>query len=247
MANGTNISTSKNRGCGAFKLHMDEFCGGEITISLQWDHRKARVRKIQAVPSTAYGMLKIPVPGGILTLRSSRIIPLEGSATPSGTSPERPRRMTSSQTKEKKPSTRKEQGKIQVEVEKLVDAKIMKGVNYHSWLSNLYPLLEIDWKVESLFGYPFKCFLDAYKGYHQIKIAKEDEEKTAFITSQGIFCYSKMPFGLKNAGETYQQFADKALQKKIGRNLEVYVDDLVIKNYTEQEIMRDIEETFMTL
>ncbi|GKF48751.1 hypothetical protein Tco_0142002 [Tanacetum coccineum] len=86
---------------------------------------------------------------------------------------------------------------IQEEVEKLVDARIMKEVHYHSWLSN--PVM-IDWKVESsLCGYPFKCFLDAYKGYHQIKMAEEDEEKTAFITSQGIFCSTKMPFGLKNA------------------------------------------------
>ncbi|GJZ01406.1 hypothetical protein Tco_0519367 [Tanacetum coccineum] len=104
---------------------------------------------------------------------------------------------------------------IQEEVEELVGARIMKEVHYHSWLSNPimvkkhdkswqmcvdfkdpnkacpkdgYPLPEIDWKVESLYGYPFKCFLDAYKRYHQIKMAKEDEEMTAFITSQGIFC-----------------------------------------------------------
>ncbi|GJS34313.1 reverse transcriptase domain-containing protein [Tanacetum coccineum] len=163
---------------------------------------------------------------------------------------------------------------IQEEVEKLVDAGIMKEVHYHSWLSNpvmvkkhdrtwrmcvdfkdlnnacpkdCYPLSEIDWKVESLCGYSFKCFLDAYKGYHQIKMAKEDEEKTAFITSQGIFCYSKMPFGLKNVGSTYQRLVDKAFQKQIGRNLEVYVDDLVIKSHTEEEIVRDITETFKTL
>ncbi|GJT34460.1 reverse transcriptase domain-containing protein [Tanacetum coccineum] len=163
---------------------------------------------------------------------------------------------------------------IQEEVEKLVDAGIMKEVHYHSWLSNpvmvkkhdgtwrmcvdfkdlnnacpkdCYPLPEIDWKVESLCGYSFKCFLDAYKGYHQIKMAKEDEEKTAFITSQGIFCYSKMPFGLKNVGSTYQRLVDKAFQKQIGRNLEVYVDDLVIKSHTEEEIIRDITETFKTL
>ncbi|GKA43507.1 reverse transcriptase domain-containing protein [Tanacetum coccineum] len=83
-----------------------------------------------------------------------------------------------------------------------------------------YPLSEIDWKVESLCGYPFKCFLDAYKGYHQIKMAEEDEEKTAFITSQGIFCYSKMLFGLKNVGATYQRLVDRAFQKQIGRYLE---------------------------
>ncbi|GJT61324.1 reverse transcriptase domain-containing protein [Tanacetum coccineum] len=163
---------------------------------------------------------------------------------------------------------------IQEEVEKLVDAGIMKEVHYHSWLSNpvmvkkhdgtwrmcvdfkdlnnacpkdCYPLPEIDWKIESLCGYPFKCFLDAYKGYHQIKMAKEDEEKTAFTTSQGIFCYSKMPFGLKNAGATYQRLVDKAFQRQIGRNLEVYVDDLVIKSRTEEEIIRDITETFKTL
>ncbi|GKE77500.1 reverse transcriptase domain-containing protein, partial [Tanacetum coccineum] len=136
---------------------------------------------------------------------------------------------------------------IQEEVKKLVDVGIMKEVHYHSWLSNPvmvkkhdgiwrmcvdfkdlnkachkdgYPLPEIDWKVESLCRFPFKCFLDAYKGYHQIKMAKEDEEKTTFITTQGIFCYSKMPFGLRNAGATYQRLVDKAFHKKIDKNLE---------------------------
>lgn len=110
-----------------------------------------------------------------------------------------------------------------------------------------YPLPEIDWKVESLCGYPLKCFLDAYKGYHQIQMALEDEEKTAFHTSQGVYCYTKMPFGLKNAGATYQRLVDTAFEKQVGRNLEVYVDDLVIKSHTEEELVRDIEETFKTL
>ncbi|GKC97702.1 reverse transcriptase domain-containing protein, partial [Tanacetum coccineum] len=86
-----------------------------------------------------------------------------------------------------------------------------------------YPLPEIDWKVESLCGFPFKCLLHAYKGYHQIQMAKDDEEKIAFITSQGIFCYTKMPFGLRNAGATYQHLVDKAFHKQIGRNLEVFL------------------------
>ncbi|GJX13142.1 reverse transcriptase domain-containing protein [Tanacetum coccineum] len=110
-----------------------------------------------------------------------------------------------------------------------------------------YPLPEIDWKVESLCGYPFKCFLDAYKGYHQIQMAEEDEEKTAFHTPHGVYCYTKMPFGLKNAGATYQRLVDKAFEKQVGQNLEVYVDDLVIKSHTEAELLRDIEETFRTL
>ncbi|GJY64330.1 reverse transcriptase domain-containing protein [Tanacetum coccineum] len=78
-------------------------------------------------------------------------------------------------------------------------------------------------------------------------MAKEDEEKTTFVTSQGVFYYSKMPFALKNARTTYQRLVDKAFQKQIDRNLEVYVDDLVIKSRTEHEIIRDMEETFKTM
>ncbi|GJX29066.1 reverse transcriptase domain-containing protein [Tanacetum coccineum] len=163
---------------------------------------------------------------------------------------------------------------IQTEVQKLVEAGIMREVYYHEWLSNpvmvkkhdgswrmcvdftdlnkacpqdCYPLPEIDWKVESLCGYPFKCFLDAYKGYHQIQMAESDEEKTAFHTSHGVYCYTKMPFGLKNAGATYQRLVDKAFDSQVGRNIEVYVDDLVIKSHTEAEMLRDIDETFRTL
>ena len=65
-----------------------------------------------------------------------------------------------------------------------------------------YPLLEIDQKVESLEGFKLKCFLDAYKGYHQI-LMSEDKEKTTFYTNHDSFCYTKMPFRLKNAGVTY--------------------------------------------
>ncbi|GJZ21780.1 reverse transcriptase domain-containing protein [Tanacetum coccineum] len=113
--------------------------------------------------------------------------------------------------------------------------------------AGLLPLPEIDWKVESLCGYPFKCFLDAYKGYHKIQMAESDEEKTAFHTSHGVYCYTKMPFGLKNAGATYQRLVDKDFDSQVGRNIEVYVDDLVIKSNTEAEMLRDINETFRTL
>nr|GFA41641.1 reverse transcriptase domain-containing protein [Tanacetum cinerariifolium] len=113
-------------------------------------------------------------------------------------------------------------------------------------LKDGYPLLKIDGKVKSLCGYPLQMLPRCVQMISQI-MAKEDEEKTTFITNQRIFCYSKMPFGLKNAGATYQRLVDKEFQKQIGRNLEVYVDDLVIKSRTEHEIIRDIEETFKTL
>src|ERR1044071_7289277 len=100
-----------------------------------------------------------------------------------------------------------------------------------------YPLPEIDLKVDSLAPFKYKCFLNAYRGYHQIQMAYEDEDRTAFRTDRGVYCYTKMPFGLKNAGATYQRLMDQAFEEQIGRNLEVYVDDLVIKSPTEEKIM----------
>ncbi|GKE11833.1 hypothetical protein Tco_1415384 [Tanacetum coccineum] len=78
------------------------------------------------------------------------------------------------------------------------------------------PLPEIDRKIDSVMGFPLKCFLDAYKGNHQVTMEEEDEEKTAFYTDQGTYRYTKMPFGLKNAGSTYQRLVDEALQSQIG-------------------------------
>ncbi|GKB73827.1 reverse transcriptase domain-containing protein [Tanacetum coccineum] len=111
-----------------------------------------------------------------------------------------------------------------------------------------YPLPDIDQKIESLEGFKLKCFLDAYKGYHQIRMAKEDEEKTSFHTEQGTFCYEKMPFGLKNAGATYQRrLMDNMFTSQLGRNIEIYVDDMVIKSKNEGNLISDIVETFDTL
>ncbi|GKC46295.1 reverse transcriptase domain-containing protein [Tanacetum coccineum] len=300
------------------------------------------ISAIRAVPSTAHGMLKFPVDGGIVTIYNTAAPPKEcntvtcdvpqtkrqhatkvtnlkvaihpdypeqevsigGSLSDTGRAAVcallqrnldifawEPKHMTGvprsitehklkirqgySPVRQKKRGQAPERAKaILEEVHKLVEAGIMREVYYHDWLSNpvmvkksdgswrmcvdftdlnkacpqdCYPLPEIDWKVESLCGYPFKCFLKVYKGYHQIQMAKDDEEKTAFHTSQGVYCYTKMPFGLKNAGATYQRLVDNAFEGQVGRNLEVYVDDLVIKSHTEDELVRDIVETFRAL
>ncbi|GKE00102.1 reverse transcriptase domain-containing protein [Tanacetum coccineum] len=110
-----------------------------------------------------------------------------------------------------------------------------------------YPLPNIDCKVESVMGFKYKCFLDAYKGYHQIQMVKEDEEKMAFYTDQGTYCYTKMPFGLKNTGATYQRLVYSTFQSQIGWNLEAYVDDMVIKSRDEKMLPADIAETFDNL
>ncbi|GKF97533.1 reverse transcriptase domain-containing protein [Tanacetum coccineum] len=79
-----------------------------------------------------------------------------------------------------------------------------------------HPLPVAEQKVEDLHRHRLKCFLDAYKGYHQIPIAERDEEKTAFYTRDGVFCYKRLPFGLKNAGATYQKLIDKVFNNQLG-------------------------------
>lgn len=74
-----------------------------------------------------------------------------------------------------------------------------------------------------------------------------DEEKTAFQTINGIFCCQKMAFGLKNSGATYQRLIDKTFAGPLGKNMEAYVDDLVIKSQDEEQRLADIQETFDNL
>ncbi|GJV21675.1 reverse transcriptase domain-containing protein [Tanacetum coccineum] len=84
-------------------------------------------------------------------------------------------------------------------------------------------------------------------GYHQVQMAQDDEEKTAFYTYQGTYCYTKMPFGLKNTGATYQRLVDTTFQSQTERNLEAFVDDVVIKSNDEKVLIEDIAETFDNL
>ena len=72
--------------------------------------------------------------------------------------------------------------------------------------------------------------MDAFSGYNQIKMKEVDQEKTSFVTSQGLFCYKVMPFGLKNARATYQRLMNKMFVHQIGRNVQVYVDDMLVKS-----------------
>ena len=76
---------------------------------------------------------------------------------------------------------------------------------------------------------------------------EEDQEKTSFITSQGLYFYKVMPFGLKNAGATYQRLVNCMFSHQIGRNVEVYVDDMLVKSKEEANYLDDLKETFSTL
>jgi hypothetical protein len=92
-----------------------------------------------------------------------------------------------------------------------------------------FPLPRIDQIVDSTSGCDLLCFLDAYSGFHQIPMSREDEENTAFITVDGLFCYVSMPYGLKNALPTFVHAMHKTFGDLIRDLVEVYVDDIIVK------------------
>ncbi|KAL0439943.1 UNVERIFIED_CONTAM: Pro-Pol polyprotein [Sesamum latifolium] len=112
---------------------------------------------------------------------------------------------------------------------------------------DFYPLPRMDQLVDSTSGCELLSMMDASQGYHQIMLAPEDRKKVSFITSSGTFCYVAMPFGLKNVGATYQRLVDKIFQSQIGRNVEVYVDDMLVKSKKAEGHIADLEETFAFL
>ena len=153
-------------------------------------------------------------------------------------------------------------------------AKFIREVYYPDWLANVvmarkangkwgmcvdftdlnkaypkdsYPLPCIDRLVDSTAGHKLLNFMDTFSGYNQIRMDETDQEKTSFVTSLGLFCYKVMPFGLKNAGATYQRLVNHMFRPQIGRNVEVHVDDMLVKNQNEEIHLDDLQETFDTL
>jgi ribonuclease HI len=110
-----------------------------------------------------------------------------------------------------------------------------------------FALPRIDQVIDSTAGCELLSFLDAYSGYHQIKLDPADRLKTAFITPFGAFCYITMTFGLRNAGATFQRCMQKCLLPQLGRNAHVYVDDIVVKTEKRGTLLEDLKETFANL
>jgi hypothetical protein len=163
---------------------------------------------------------------------------------------------------------------IAEEVHKLLRAGFIREVNYPEWLANVvlvkkatgkwrmcvdftdlnracpkdsFPLLRIDLLVDSTSGHELLTFMDAFSGYNQIHMDEADQEKTSFITDRGLYCYKMMSFGLKNAGATYQRLVNKMFRNQIGRNVEVYVDDMLVMSTRVAGHIADLGETFETL
>ncbi|XP_056690478.1 uncharacterized protein [Spinacia oleracea] len=160
------------------------------------------------------------------------------------------------------------------EVKKLLEAGFIKECQYSEWLENVvlvkkptcawrmcvdftdlnkacpkddHPLPKIDRLVDSTAGHALFSFMDANVGYHQIPMAEEDQPHTTFITSQGVYCYKVMPFGLKNAGATYQRFINRIFEGQLGRNVQAYVDDMIVKSKAKADHVTDLRETLSTL
>jgi hypothetical protein len=107
-----------------------------------------------------------------------------------------------------------------------------------------FPLPRIDQIIDSTAGCELLCFLDAYSGYHQIKMKESDQLATSFITPFGMFCYVIMPFGLRNAGAMYQQCMQHVFGDHIGRIVEAYVDDIVVKTRKADDLVSDLRTMF---
>ena len=103
-----------------------------------------------------------------------------------------------------------------------------------------FPLPRVDQIIDSTSECELLCFLDAFSGYHQIKMAVEDVEKTAFLTPCGVYCYTCMPFGLRNAGATFQRLMHITLGPQLGKNVEAYVDDIVVKSREARTLIQDL-------
>ncbi|KAI5333918.1 hypothetical protein L3X38_024050 [Prunus dulcis] len=107
-----------------------------------------------------------------------------------------------------------------------------------------FPLPRIDQLVDATAGHELLSFMDAYSGYNQIFMHPFDSEHTAFITDKGLYCYNVMPFGLKNAGATYQRLVNKIFAGYISNIMEVYVDDMLVKSRTAEEHLQNLSIMF---
>ena len=163
---------------------------------------------------------------------------------------------------------------VRVEVIRLKQARAIKEVFYPEWLANTvvvkkksgkwrvcvdftdlnkvcpnypFPMPKIDQLVDATVGHPRMSFLDAFQGYHQIPLALDDQEKTAFVTPIENYHYKVMPFGLKNARSTYQRMMTRMFESLLGKNIEIYIDDMMVKNKMVSEHLGDLRIIFETL
>ncbi|KAK0589925.1 hypothetical protein LWI29_020308 [Acer saccharum] len=110
-----------------------------------------------------------------------------------------------------------------------------------------FPLPKIDQLIDSIAGNKLLSFMDAFSRYNQIMMHPADQDKISFITGQGLYCYKVMPFGLKNAGATYQHLVNKLFKPLIGKSMEGYIDDMITKSQEAHQHPKDLRQTFQVI
>ncbi|KAM1148227.1 hypothetical protein ACFX15_028368 [Malus domestica] len=110
-----------------------------------------------------------------------------------------------------------------------------------------FPFPLIDRLIDYTAGCELLSFMDAYSGYNQILMNPPNQEHTTFTTNKGLYCYKVMPFGLKNAGTTYQRLVNSMFAEQIGKSMEVYVDDMLVKSKHADQHITNLSETFTIL
>ena len=125
------------------------------------------------------------------------------------------------------------------------DGKVRMCVDYRDLNraspKNNFLLPHIDTLVDNTVKHSLFSFMDEFSGYNQIKMAPEDMEKTTFLTMWGTFCYKVMPFGLKNAGATYQRAMVMLFHDIMHKEIEMYVDDMIAKSQGEDDHMVNLK------
>ena len=114
-------------------------------------------------------------------------------------------------------------------------------------LKDPFLMPQMDQLVDATVSHPKMSFLDVFQGYHQIPLALSDQEKTAFVTPIGNYHYKVMPFGLKNTKSTYQRMMTRMFEPQLGKSIEVYVDDMVVKSKVVSEHVGDLGVIFNIL
>ena len=110
-----------------------------------------------------------------------------------------------------------------------------------------FPMPKIDQMVDATVGHPRMSFLDAFQGYHQIPLALDNQEKTTFVTPIRNYHYKVMSFDLKNAGSIYQRMMTRMFESQLGKNIEIYIDDMVVKSKMVSEHLGDLQAIFEIL
>ena len=105
----------------------------------------------------------------------------------------------------------------------------------------------MDVMIDNMCGFKRMSFMDEFSGYNQIKMYPKDKRHTSFRTPLGVYCYTVIPFGLKNAGVTYQCAMNAIFHEHICKIVKCYIDDIAVKRCNKGDHLTDLKRVFNTI